>query len=60
MLGAAVAYLNDGPEAFGAVRDPFGDGPFRFEERGAAFDLVSALPPQNNVAARLTIGKPPR
>jgi hypothetical protein len=43
LLLAAIAVVNDGPDALAKIDDPFGDGPFEHHKLDGGFELKSAL-----------------
>jgi len=56
MTRAALTRIVDGPDAFGAIADPFGDGPFSHQARGEGFELRSALHRAGMLPAVLVVG----
>ncbi|MDG3002329.1 hypothetical protein [Paludisphaera mucosa] len=58
MLRAGFALVRDGEDAFRALRDPFGDGPFGLERREGGRVLRSAFPGLKSPATEFRVGEP--
>jgi hypothetical protein len=55
MLLASIAVVEGGPERLADIDDPFGDGPFEYEELASGFELRSGLT-EDGKPVTLTVG----
>jgi hypothetical protein len=56
MLNAALAVVSGGPGKVQAIKDPFGDGPFRYRSFQGGFELKSKLQGKDGTFATLIVG----
>jgi hypothetical protein len=56
MLHAAIRIVLAGPEQLKTIKDPFGDGPFKYRSFDGGFELESGLKFKDGPPVTVTVG----